>query len=414
MYYQSRSELGRQWLCQFDAVVWDEFANVDDALVAKTLASFPELQRFTTIMDPWQIHPLKQGLPALDLLEAFPECVFNLTINKRMEPNAREMGDAILHILKGKPKQIEWSHRLGDFASMTMLPTKAGAAGFGGGARRSSVAAASSNDEDMADLELQRLMTGILQHVYNNPSVYNVRTILDVQFIAFRRVVRDKVNEIVERVGSAIGLIQREGNGYTVRKDLFLYQGCKICIRGDNFPARPDRQLDAIRNGDVGVITRISMVPDGSACLVSFRGSGAAAATKQMLLDRELHVDPASVHLGHAITANAAQGCEYQTVIGVLHDGCESEQWICRGHMYVMSSRAKRAFICANATEEQFNTICYRVEPRRSTILKPLLSSVARRATEDSKIQLRNHEEMTEMAKDVLCVPVLMGGEKKN
>jgi hypothetical protein len=133
-----------------------------------------------------------------------------------------------------------------------------------------------------------------------------------------------------------------------------------------------------------------------------------------MLLDRELHVDPASVHLGHAITANAAQGCEYQTVIGVLHQGCESEQWICRGHMYVMSSRAKRAFICANATEEQFNTICYRVEPRRSTILKPLLATVGRRPTVESKIHLRNHEEMAEMAKDVLCVPVLMGGEKKN
>lgn len=49
-----------------------------------------------------------------------------------------------------------------------------------------------------------------------------------------------------------------------------------------------------------------------------------------MLLDRELHVDPASVHLGHAITANAAQGCEYQTVIGksFFEDLCEDQRTV--------------------------------------------------------------------------------------
>jgi hypothetical protein len=322
LYYQGRSELGRQWLSQIDAVVWDEFANVDDALVAKTLASFPEVQRFVTILDPWQIHPLKHGLPAVDLLEIFPGCVFNLTINKRMEPNAREMGDAIMHILKGRPQQIEWSHNLQDFASMTILPiTQRVALRYGQKDFSRRGRGVDDDDDNSGGREMELLITNILQHVYSNPNVYNVRTILDVQFIAFRRFVRDQVNEIVERVGNAIGLIQRQGNGYEIRKGLYLYQGCKICIRGDNFPARPDRDLDAVRNGEVGIITRITMLPDGSACMVTFRGGGAAATSKQMLLDRELHVDPASVHLGHAITANAAQGCEYQTVVGKLLGG---------------------------------------------------------------------------------------------
>jgi len=84
--------------------------------------------------------------------------------------------------------------------------------------------------------------------------------------------------------------------------------------------------------------------------------------------------------------------------------------------MYVMSSRAKRAFICANATEEQFNTICYRVEPRRSTILKPLLSAIYAPPAVENKIRLRDHEDMIIMAREDLCVPVMGGGgggEKK-
>lgn len=315
IYYQGRNDVGRAWLSRFDAVVWDEFANVDDALVAKTLGSFSSLKRLVTILDPWQIHPLKHGLPAVDLLETFPTCVFHLTVNKRMEPSAREMGDAIIHILKGEPQRIEWSHNLEDFASMTMLspnrnpkdvPVVTPAGWLG------------KKNQPSVDSVLESLITRILRHVYANPQFYNVHTILDIQFIAFRRYVRDQVNDIVERVGLALGLIRREAgsSGVEVRKGLYLYQGCKICIRGENFPARLDKHLDAVRNGEVGIITHIAVLPDGSGTMVSFRGPGTSASVKRMLLDKETHVDPAHVHLGHAITANAAQGCEYQTTVG--------------------------------------------------------------------------------------------------
>lgn len=349
IYHTARNaKHGETWASRYTSLVWDEFSNVHEALFSNVLQVLPSLGRVVLVLDPWQIHPLKAGCPGMDLMDRFPAHCMTLTENLRVAPRARYMADAIMHVLQGTPERIEWSTALADLECMTVLDMN-------------------TPVTDVMNPRLQQHLHQIISHCMRHPDVYNVHNVMDIQFITFKKRVRDALNIAIERIVRDLGLV-RPVDAIQLRPGVDLYVGAKICVRGENFGATPE--YDAIRNGDVGTITYCRVMPLGTE--VTFAGG------KRMLLSKRMHVNPSSIHYGHVITCNAAQGAEYNTVVGVMHDGCGGDKWITRGHVHVMGSRARNAFIMAGntGTRAAYERMCHRLEPRRSTKLQHVLGSL--------------------------------------
>ncbi len=346
--YKSAGTLsGVQWAASFTAFMWDEFSNVHDSLCCKTLRVLPNVQNAVFVFDPAQIAPLDVGSPAMDLLEAFPQHSFHFTKNLRTNPRAKQLADAVLHVLHGKPEEMEWSYSVDDRSCLTLL------------------------HEVATYASIRKLISFILQ----NPETYKVKNVVDIQFIAFTKKTCKEINAIVEGVFIDLGVVKPGDKPIQINKHCKIYVGCKITILGENFPAVKDDDgdviYDAVRNGDCGVVTHCGMTKDGKATVVKFdTGEG---VIKCMLISKQIHVDPSKVQLGHAITANKAQALEYNTVVGVFA-GYGVDGWVYRSHFYVMASRAKEAFIALGEhAEAEIKRICQRTEPRRQTILKQIL-----------------------------------------
>lgn len=346
IYHTARSaKHGETWASRYTSLVWDEFSNVHEALFSNVLGVLPSLARIVLVLDPWQIHPLKSGCPGMDLMDQFPQHCMTLTENLRVAPRARYMADAIMHVLQGRPERIEWSTALTDLECMTVLDMH-------------------TPVTDMMNARLQQQLHTIISHCMHHPDVYGVHSVMDIQFVTFKKRVRDVLNIAIECVVRGLGLV-RPVDAIQLRPGIDLYVGAKICVRGESFGATPE--YDAIRNGDVGTISYCRVTALGTE--VTFAGG------KRMLLSKRMHVDPSSIHYGHVITCNAAQGAEYNTVVGVMHDDCGGHKWITRGHVHVMGSRARNAFIMIgnSGTRAAYERICRRMEPRRCTKLQHAL-----------------------------------------
>lgn len=389
---------GKEWAAAFTALIWDEFSNVSESLCADLLSVLIAVVSFTMILDPWQIHPLKTGMPGIDLIDRYPQHCCTLTTNLRTNPNARYMADAIIHVLKGEPQHIEWSHDIRDLECMTLIDT-----------RKYNVHI--NDDISLTDRPLRACIHDLLQHIMRHRNVYNVHDIMDIQFVTFKKKIRDILNHVVEDCARTLGLLPTTlpHSAVALRPSLTLYVGAKICIRGESFGAPRESLVayDTIRNGDCGIITALNVLPDARGTDVTFT---LGALDKRMLINKYIHVDPAAVHLGHCITCNAAQGSEYKTVIGVLHDGSSNAQWITRGHAHVMSSRAKDAFILmGDRPQDAFERICMRVERKRTTKLAQLLKKLHEPdMARDDAPDICDPGTLTLAAnKKIPCVPIL-------
>jgi hypothetical protein len=401
VYYSARkSEPGKEWAESFEGWVCDEFSNVSDSLFAHALNALTRISRLVPIVDPHQIQSLKPGCPALDMIDYFKDQAFPLTINLRTNPRARILADAAIHIVRGESTKIEWSHDMKELESMTIVNP---------GARLS--------HEQHDEVNLMRMIREIFEHVQKHEKEYGVQTILDIQFVTFKKKMRETINKIVEDMAIRTGLIKATNEErFEVRTNLLLYKGAKICFR-ENFPQvfqkdsntkRYRRAYDAVRNGEVGIVSSVVKNDDGSH-VVTFSHGG---CLKRILLNKKLHVDPNKVFYGHCITCNASQGSEYNCVVGVFHDGAVSESWISRAHVYVLSSRAKNAFLCCiNSLDPEavFNTVCLRLEPRRSSLLRYLLQ-------QSNLSDIQKSREITTLpdlskcvleSTDIPCVPTL-------
>jgi hypothetical protein len=383
---------GKKWASSFDALVWDELSNVSEGLMSNVLRVLTELSRFIGILDPWQLHPIKAGMPGLDLIDAFPDCVFPLNVNLRTNPRARQLADAIIYVLKGEHTEIDWSFELKERACMTALDPGV---------------PITHGDEHGA---LKKYIYRVLKEIMLHPDIYNVKGIMDIQFIVLKNKTRIMINDMVEHCGRELGLLPKFLPEPTLElaSGLILYKGCKICIRGESFSATENNRFNAIRNGDCGVITKCTNTEQGM--VVEF---SSGTMTKRMLLDKQVHVDPSAIHLGHAITVNASQGCEYNTVIGIFHDGTANNQWVCRAHAYVMSSRAKEAFILiANDPITTFERVCQRLQRRRETMLRHLLKTLKIQQQQDMEtttpMEIVSPDLLTlDTDREQPCVPIL-------
>jgi hypothetical protein len=352
------TDSGRTWVQQFHQLIWDEFSNVHENLFVNVLRALRNLRRLVLILDPAQIQPIGAGSPGMDLIECFPEVVMELTVNLRADPRARAMAESSVKILRGRPQDIEWSHRLEDLESMTMLN-----------------GSITLDDRMVLRQQLRRVVTHCIKH----RAVYGVNSVMDIQFITFERQMRDAINEEAEQVFRETELLSYHPGKpqETIRRGLQIYVGVKLCFR-ENFKSltvpppvisMPSQEYDEIRNGECGTVLSFTK-KDNNYLVITIQMPN---VVKRILLDRKRHVSPSAVHLGHCITSNISQGDEFNTVIGVMHD---SAAWVTRSHLYVMSSRGKKAYISMTNVkdgEALFNTICQRLDQKRVTALRQAL-----------------------------------------
>lgn len=384
---------GAQWADAFKELVWDEFSNVDDSLFCKTLEPLKNLSRLVLVLDPYQIQPLGNGSPAMDLIDAFYQDCFTLTTNMRVNPRSRELADAILYIMHNEPERIQWSYDMQEKASMTLLdaPVESPPAppAMAGGGVPQGFAPPFTGAGGASIIET------LLRHILAHPDVYKVATVMDIQFIAFTNKLCRYINGVVETLLQKLGLcvLPHAREMVRVNGDLLAYPGCKICVVKENFDSvitKDGRSFDSARNGECGVV--VSCLAYSGGTVIKWNTGG--TTEKTMFLSKSEHVDPACVQLGHCITSNKAQALEYNTVVGVLDDGgAACEQWVYNSHLYVMSSRAKEAyFLLGKNAESRFRTICARREPRRPTILLPVLLPLLPRLAEETREELREQK----------------------
>lgn len=387
-FYYTCQNVDKSWGEVIESFVWDEFSNVPLSLASRTLLCVPNARRALFVLDPAQIAPLKPGHVGVDFIGAFPQHTHTLTVNLRVSSNARALAEAAVHILRGEHRErIDWSDDLNDLASITYID-----------ARHS----------------FQRHIQDLLQHLYAYVGVYQVYSLKDIQFIAFTREMRDMANEVIEKCLAKFPNWAgcRNTSGAQVH-GLFLYIGCKICIRGESFPSFRDGHYHAIRNGEMGIIQDIYVSPGLGTTIRLDVGH----RVKTLLLNKNLHVNPAHVHLAHCITADVSQGSEYKTVVGLFHDGCAQDDWIGRSRVYVMASRAQQAFIAfGKRVLDAFNTIASRVDRTRSSCLLPMLLNMAQGPTEEREVpSLDDMKRATDLSNMptytgiIPCVPVPSG-----
>lgn len=224
---------------------------------------------------------------------------------------------------------------------------------------------------------LRQHIRKVVTHCVKHKDVYKVDSVMDIQFITFEKKMRDMVNEEAEYVFRELHVVPfHPGKPQEqLRKHLTVYVGVKLCFR-ENFKAytvagnagRSQRQYDEIRNGECGTVLHFFKNADQRLEITIQMPN----VVKHILIDKKHHVNPSAVHLGHCITSNISQGDEFNTVIGIMQE----INWITRAHLYVMSSRAKKAYISMCKVpkgEALFNTICQRIDQRRVTALRQAL-----------------------------------------
>lgn len=362
-----------EWPQLIEAFIWDEFSNVPDALAAKTLGCLGEATKRTLfVLDPAQIAPIKPGHVGMDLIAAFPDMVHTLSVNLRVSANSRALAEAAVHMLNNvHAERIEWSDDIKDKESITYI-------------------------EARPNVPFREAMRRILQHVLvDEAGFYRVTSLRDLQFIAFTREMRDEANEVIEELLGSFPVYAgtRKTQPVPVRTGLTVYTGCKICIRGESFPAF-SQGYHAIRNGEMGIVRSACRTAQG----VEIR-LDVGHRVKRILASKQLHVNPANIHLAHVITADVSQGSEYATVVGLFHDNCISDTWIGRSRVYVMASRAQQAFIAYGKNVlNAFNTLASRVESPRSSYLLPMLREISMTPRENL-----DDDTSMDMSGQVLC-----------
>ena len=215
-----------EWGRAIQSFIWDEFSQVPDKLAAKVFECLPNAHRLLLVLDPHQIAPISPGCVGLDMIDAFAQETHTLSVNLRVSSHARALAEAAVQILRNEP--LDWSDQLEHLESLTYVET--------------------SNQLLSFSQHVERILSHAIEH-------RNVRTLEDIQFISFTREMRDQCNEVVEDVlRRNTQWFHMSQNLVELRKGFWIYVGCKICIRGDNF-SKYGTRFQSIRNGEIGIVS---------------------------------------------------------------------------------------------------------------------------------------------------------------
>lgn len=369
-------ETREHYLNQIEVLIWDEFSNVDEALLAKVLKCFRDVSsganarlcRMLFIFDIHQINPINPSCCAKDLIEAFPMHIRELTVNLRVDPVYRALADLALLILAQRIDDIDFGSDLYNSGSAVVLMEPDSCA-FG--------------EDLVADGPGFEMVRNVMRHFRICGEIEDP---MDFKFITPKRSVRKQINDAVEILLFNEGWIgaPAAGRRVTVRRGFDIYPGAIIAISGATFKppkVAPKKPVHEVRNGEilrVVSITSYELDPEDkryskSAYYVTCQTR--SGIEKNMILEKNIHVDPMYVIRGHCVTIDASQGSEWPMTCAFYHDGAGDHTWITMERLYVSTSRAQRGMvIVAPGGRETLKKIASRRMPRRYSALSYALS----------------------------------------
>lgn len=348
----AKAELAAAWMAEFEVLVVEEISNVNAERFAAVLQLFPRLRKLICVGDYEQLKPLEPGDPMGDLITAYPQRVFRLTENLRVQPALAALQEASPAISVGHPERIRWS-AMGPISLVTK----------------------GSN----ADETLYR----VLRTVHELDGRYALSHCHIIVLQNRKADGRHALNRAAEEAWTRLGVLRPpQGTGGSRRGiPAHIYVGAKISIT-KNYNAPIDVgtgqgkwQSDPVVNGDLLIVRAVEKLPGKGLRLTVVDSEDPADDPEERLLwlEAEHGVAPKHVVPGYASTTYKVQGGEFPYVIFWL-DSDPGEQWT-RPNLYVATSRARlRLWVVGEARD--FAVIAKRPEPRRRTVLSRLLHTL--------------------------------------
>lgn len=341
-----------EWLSKFDLLVIDEGSNVDARLFYRLLRhTAAHVCRLVIVGDLGQILPIKPGCPFKDLLTAFPQHAFELTENKRVDPDARELARASA-IIRGGQERVDFSIS----PALQLIE---------------------SHDPNK------------LEHVLES-MVHSLQDTMDMQIVTLRNQDRKFLNTLVEELLLKRGILQKKRVSFI--GGVAYYAGKKIIFTKNTKSVN----YDGVRNGEIGQIETVRQLQNGTHVVHLTNG-------KKVLISQSSGVNPFHIQPGYATTCNKSQGSEWKHIIFWMYENPQS--FFTREYPYVAVSRAKKQCIVFAAKEEDFHRVCSRQALPRHTLLRHYLADLPIPAEPFEHIELLRREELTLLPADVAAVP---------
>ena len=311
------------WLQQFDVIVIDEFSNVDEHLFSKLLGAVPAPTKLICAGDLGQIYPIKPGCPFRDLIKHFPQHVFELVDNKRVDPDALALANASSAVNKNRLDLVE----------------------FGGALKMSPY-----SDEILEDAVRGYMTHGLMQ--------FQVVVLINKE--------RKRLNTLIEDILCKYGLIRKNRSRHVVtifgkEGQMELFTGKKIAFCAN---VKVDKAMgDGVRNGEIGQIENIRILKGNRYELLLHNGKRVILGTSAVPMEE--------VCAGYATTCNKAQGSEWLHTIFSIH--ARPSRFFTAEFVYVAISRAKRGCTILGKREDLAFLCAKRATPR-VTLLDHFLS----------------------------------------
>lgn len=347
-----------EWLSRFDMIIIDEFSNVDTHLFAKLLVSVPSATRLVCAGDLGQIYPIKPGCPFKDLIEYFPQHVFVLKENKRVDPDSLELANASVKITENRPHDLI----------------------FGG------------------PLQMGERDDEVVREAVRN---HGKADIMQFQAVALLNRDRKHLNALIEETLIQEGVLRPAESRtitsiYGAEGKMDLFEGKKIAFT-KNTKGNPREGFSAVRNGELGRIRTVQTAGKNSYIVSLTNG-------KRILIGGEGGVEQKQVCPGYATTCNKAQGSEWAHILFWIYE--EPNRFFTREFPYVAVSRAKKSCIIAGRMKD-LESLCSKRAASRNTLLRYLLSisDLREPLVEGDPVLLPDFSTMELLPMDVPAVP---------
>jgi hypothetical protein len=343
------NELAPEWLDRFEVLVVEEVSNVNMERFAGVLSLFRNVRKLICVGDHEQLKPLEPGDPMGDLMTAYPQRVFRLTENLRVQRGLEPLQEASPHISAGHPERIGWQ-------------------------ATGPISLVRHRGDDASEMLYQLL--GAIHKLEGRYALSHCHIIVLQNHKADGRFA---LNKAAEEAWTRLGVLSPPQRRYV---PAHVYPGAKISITQNyNTPIDVGTkgksgwwQSDPVVNGDLLIVRSVEKAPGGRRGLrvvvVDSEDPAEEPEQRTLWIEAEHGISPKHVVPGYASTCYKVQGGEFRYVIFWL-DKEPGDQWT-RASAYVATSRAKR-WLWVVGEQAAFNAICKRPEPRRRTAFSQLI-----------------------------------------
>lgn len=324
-----KNEPDVRWLSKFDLIIIDETSNVDEHLFSKLLIAANENNtRLVCVGDLGQIYPISPGCPFRDLIQRFPQHVYTLKENKRVDPDARELADASVLINENRIDELPFR----DDGPLRLIE---------------------DHSNDIIEEEVKK---------------YGFTDIMRFQAVVLRNVDRKHLNKVIESVLLSHNILKRGRMIVKIKGadgSMELFVGKKIAFTKN---IKGFEKYSGVRNGELGRIKKIKPFSTRSWSITLHNGK------KVMIADEG--VDPRAIPTecvcaGYATTCNKAQGSEWNHILFWAYQN--PVEFFTREFPYVAVSRAKKTCTIVSNLKD-LRSLCARRATPRSTLFSYFLT----------------------------------------